>query len=683
MDYVRQYDRNYPMNITDVFMVVIRKVEGIDVLKYFPITRLRHSDMRYSMSLKGPIKLEQFGFSFDSPDISLGDSGSLIVSLSEKGFGILGIVSASKSGEGFALPFPKITDQDILLTQKVVGAYDATPFDVDLEPSSSERGIADHIVGYTSGAVFYGSIPESFRESKTNFRPTLFFETVKPFLKKEYAIPILRSRTIVDGDRTIYIDPFCITAAGLSNISNRVEPSLDMAQVCFNDYIDGIADLPVPAIKSGPLSLFQAINSEKPFNRLNMNTSCGFGMKGKKKEHCKLSKVPNVDGVLEEKYTMNPDTLVKYNEWIYRYSRGIGGRPIFSAHKKDEIKSVEKIAKGKERIFNGSPFFYSVACRKYLMPIIVFLQDNASFFEHCVGVNCMSNQWKDIYDGFSKYDNLLAGDFAGFDIEHLRIFLLMFNNLALYIVDNFLDYTPEDKSLVFRLINDGIFAAILMKNDVFGFSKGFVSGHVITITINCFIASMYMRLAWFTIMLARYRMYAEPVFSFRLKNILYTYGDDHILGTKDENFNFQKIKEALSVYGLVYTTSEKEQTDALFFPMEKITFLKRSFVPCTLRDQEIVLCPLEEDSIWKSLAYTDCETSAERHQLAILLCDANKQFWFFGEQVFEDKKKILKAMSEKYFILMGDEESTMSVKWYTYQQLTDLYFANNLNVFFA
>lgn len=615
-----------------------------------------------------------------------GDSGSLLVSLNPQGYGILGIVAGFKDNIGLAIPFPIRSTDELLNIQEVVGAYNVTPFgdELELNPACSEFGIADHLVGYDSGALFLGSVPSQYRESKSNYYKSIMYEEIAPKLTKAYEVPILRSRVVLDEvkNKQFFVDPLCVAAATLSDLRERVEPNLDMANICYNDYIDVLREIPVPEIKSGPLSLDQALNSAAPFSRLKMSTSAGYPMKGKKNAYCDQY-LENVNGVEETKYKLKPDILVKFNKWMSRYAAGIAGRPVFTAHKKDEIKSAEKIAAGRERMFNGSPFFYSLACRKYIMPILVFIQENASLFEHAVGINCMSPSWAELYDTLKKYKFFIHGDFGKFDQEHLRIFLLLFNRFCMLIVEKYLDYTPEDKSMVFRLINDGIFAAILLRNDLYLFPKGFVSGHIMTIFINCFITSMYIRLAWFTMCFARWRQTGKPVLAFRLSNFLKDYGDDNFVGTNDPDFTFRMIRDALAIYGLEYTSANKEKSEVDFFPLEEIQFLKRTFKEDVIDGHRVVLCPIEEDSIWKSLAFVDCDKSAELHQLARNLVDAHKQYWFFGRTIFEEKKDLLKGLAVKYGILIGDEDSSLVLKWFSFSQLSEQYFSTTMNIFFT
>jgi hypothetical protein len=648
--------------------LIIPKILDADADFNFEVKQVSVSNLTaYSFNINDKA-VEGVKFNLSEKLMVAGDSGSILVSASS--VKILGVLCGGIGPSPYATAtfqiVPEISDE-VLDSINPFYTVSPTALSVPVVNQTSERSILDHFITPSSSAVYLGTLPNYVHNRPhTNIRKSAVFDLVKPLMESVPMIPILHPRVIETDEGHVYVDPFNVSCAIL-NTHEGIEPPVGLVLKAFEDFVSVLDDIPVDiAKKGGPLTTQQAINGAHPFDRMPVNTAAGIPLGGKKKDYL----FQNSDG----SYSFREGVEEAYLAYRKEYIKG-RGRPIMSAHLKDEVKSVKKILAGLERMFNGSPFFFTVLSREFLMPIIVFIMDHNREFEHCVGINCMDpKQWGQLYEDLKTHGYIFDGDFAKFDLRHLRTVLLCFINFCVMIAKKYLDYSDFDIRMVVQLLTDMIYYIVCVKGDLVEFVQGFCSGAIITVIINSFVVCIYIRLAWFM---------KGFTARFRSRNVLRVYGDDNVVNTKEVSFTFLVIRDTLKEFGLVYTPSDKSDNPAPFSSIENIAFLKRKFVEAEVRGQKVVLCPLEEQSILKSLLYVKCPKSEEKVQIAKNIVDAQKQYWYHGPEKFHSWKETFRTWTVACDISLAEEGSNSALRWMSDDELADQYLAQKMTIAFT
>lgn len=101
----------------------------------------------------------------------------------------------------------------------------------------------------------------------------------------------------------------------------------------------------------------------------------------------------------------------------------------------------------------------------------------------------------------------------------------------------------------------------------------------------------------------------------------------------------------LAEWNIEYTMADKESESTNYIHMKDATFLKRSFVE---RDG-MWYAPLAESSIMKTL-HTYLKSSAidVKEQHAQLLLAANREYFLYGREIFEEKRRMLMDLSVRF-----------------------------------
>lgn len=99
---------------------------------------------------------------------------------------------------------------------------------------------------------------------------------------------------------------------------------------------------------------------------------------------------------------------------------------------KEEPIKKEKNAKGGVRLFGASPLAFNILFRQLFLPVIHFIMLNRWAFGIGVGMNCLSNEWRQLYEMLHSFGpcRIIAGDYSKFDKRMssewiLRAFRLM------------------------------------------------------------------------------------------------------------------------------------------------------------------------------------------------------------------------------------------------------------------
>lgn len=373
-------------------------------------------------------------------------------------------------------------------------------------------------------------------------------------------------------------------------------------------------------------------------DKINRSTSAGNPWKKSKKYF--LSAIPPRGDNLEP-VEASPEIMDRMKEIIQQYKDGKRAHPNFCAHLKDEPVTFAKREIGKTRVFSGAPFDWSLVVRKYFLSSIRVIQRNKFVFEAAPGTICQSSEWGDIYNYLVTFgtDQIVAGDYKAYDKRMPPAFILAAFEVMITLCIESKNFDDEDIRIMRGIAEDTAYPLTDFNGDLVEFYGSNPSGHPLTVIINSLVNSLYMRYVYY--MLSP----KDEVDDFKKYVKLMTYGDDNIMGVSKEIpwFSHTSIQNTLGRMGITYTMADKQSESVPYIDISKASFLKR-----TWRYEEELksyLCPLEHDSIEKSLmVWTRSKTICWEEQAIAVISSAIQEYFFYGEKTYHKRMKLFKDM---------------------------------------
>nr|QWT69400.1 polyprotein [Rabbit hemorrhagic disease virus 2] len=296
------------------------------------------------------------------------------------------------------------------------------------------------------------------------------------------------------------------------------------------------------------------LNFKAAFNTLDLSTSCGPFVPGKKIDHVK-------DGVMDQ-------VLAKhlYKCWSVANS-GKALHHIYACGLKDELRPLDKVKEGKKRLLWGCDVGVAVCAAAVFHNICYKLKMVARFGPIAVGVDMTSRDVDVIINNLTaKASDFLCLDYSKWDSTMSPCVV----RLAIDILADCCEQTELTKSVVLTLKSHPmtILDAMIVQT-----KRGLPSGMPFTSVIN----SICHWLLWSA---AVYKSCAE--IGLHCSNLyedapFYTYGDDGVYAMTPMMVSLlPAIIDNLRDYGLSPTAADKtEYIDVC--PLNKISFLKRTF----------------------------------------------------------------------------------------------------------
>lgn len=367
----------------------------------------------------------------------------------------------------------------------------------------------------------------------------------------------------------------------------------------------------------------------KHLDKINENSSMGFPWNKTKKGFL----IPAPDEEYPEGIDFMPEVWEKVRDIEASYKNGERVYPIFVGCLKDEATKLSKAREERTRLFMGSSIAWNIVVRKYALTFARLVQRNRELFECSVGLPAQSAEWGDLRKYLTKFglSRMVAGDYKNFDKQMLAEFILEAFGI---IVEIYREARASEEHLrILMCIGEDIsFAMCNINGDLFEIFGGNPSGHPLTVIINSLVNVLYLRYAY------RVLNPAEEVGSFKKNVALTTYGDDNVFGVSVDApwFNHTTLQEVLADIGLTYTMADKTSESVPYIHIDDVSFLKRSW-----RYDENVghfLCPLEEESIIKSLTvWVPSESLDQPSHMIAVITSANDEYFFYGKEIFEEK----------------------------------------------
>jgi hypothetical protein len=375
-------------------------------------------------------------------------------------------------------------------------------------------------------------------------------------------------------------------------------------------------------------------------NAMNFSTSIGFPGLGPKTQFVSKS-----DRIVEGIACPRDVDSMILKQISSMEAKLLAGESINSVFKSSLKDTPTKLTADKVRVFAAANMPFVMLVRKYFLTLAALVQRNKIATECAVGTVVQSPEWTELFEHIGKHgwDRAIAGDYAKFDGRMSPQFMLAAFKLLIKLAERSGNYDPDD-----LIIMRGIATEISYPTyDYFGTLVQFMgsnpSGHPLTVVINSFVNSLYLRYCWYAI--ARKKgWWRVPLFSSKVSAM--TYGDDNIMTVAKgyDDFNHTAIAEELARVSIKYTMADKEAESVPFIPLQSASFLKHYAV----WDDELNLyrSPVEEDSIAKMLhthlkskVLTMEQSSAEAIQNVAL------KYFEFGRETYTLRKVQLEEVA--------------------------------------
>nr|ULF99583.1 MAG: polyprotein [Enterovirus sp.] len=411
--------------------------------------------------------------------------------------------------------------------------------------------------------------------AKTKLEPSVFHDVFEG--KKEPA-------ALHPKDPRLEVD---LEEALFSKYVGNVEIEMpDEMKEAVDHYANQLLSLAIP---TEPLSMDEAIYGTDGLEALDLTTSAGY---------------PYVTMGIKKKDILNKETrdTKKMQECIDKYGLNL---PMVT-YIKDELRSKEKVKKGKSRLIEASSLNDSVAMRCYYGNLYRAFHQNPGTVTGCA-VGCDP----DIF--WSKIPVLMDGELFGFDYTGYDASLspLMFE--ALQKVLEKIGF-GDGKQFIHNLC----YSKHLFKNKYYFVKGGMPSGCSGTSIFNSMINNIIIR----TLVLQTYK-------GIELDHLkIIAYGDD-VIASYPYKLDPAELAKAGAKLGLHMTPPDKSDT-YVDMTWENVTFLKRNFVP----DEKFPflihpVMPMSE--IHESIRWTRDAKHTQDHVRSLCLLA-----WHNGREAYEE-----------------------------------------------
>jgi hypothetical protein len=368
------------------------------------------------------------------------------------------------------------------------------------------------------------------------------------------------------------------------------------------------------------------------FNAMNFSTSVGFPGKGPKTQFVEKSD-RSVEGISCPR-DLDPIVLEELSKMETKLLAGESINTVFKASLKDE---PTKLSKDKVRVFAAANMAFVMLVRKYFLSIAALVQRNKIATECAVGTVVQSPEWTELFEHIGKHgwDRAIAGDYAKFDGRMSPQFMLAAFKLMIKLAEKSGNYDTED-----LFIMRGIATEISYPTyDYFGTLVQFMgsnpSGHPLTVVVNSFVNSLYLRYCWYAIAKEK-GWWKVPLFNTKVSAM--TYGDDNIMTVAKgyDEYNHTAIADQLAKVSIKYTMADKDAESVPFINLSDASFLKHFAV----WDDELGLyrSPVEEDSIAKMLhTHLKSKILSMEQSSAEAVQNVALKYFEFGREVYTER----------------------------------------------
>ncbi|AVK59473.1 polyprotein [Nephila clavipes virus 1] len=482
-------------------------------------------------------------------------------------------------------------------------------------------------------------------------------------------------------DPRIQNDPFSPMLEGCKHHGKPLKPfnCVDLKEA-MEDYENLVLSKCIPQrVEVGLLPLDVVINGidgKDGYEHIEWNSSEGFpfvaerpkGAHNKKwmfnfddngkcigiNENCSLLKV------LKEKWHLRNNNIIP--------------ETVFTDCLKDCRIAKEKVLEpGKTRIFSVSPVDFTIHQRMCTLDFVVAFMACRLDLEHAVGINPDGFEWASLAQQLLTVgDNIVTGDYSKFGDTIPPEILHGFFKMVIKWYKKHGNLTWEHQKqleiMAFEIGN----SIHLMFDFLYQVICGQPSGNSLTVIINSYANSIYLRLAWLSIM--RYTKYCGlEYFHKYVKN--YSYGDDLIVSISEiikDLFNAQFLCLFFKKYNLKFTNADKSDEIVPYVNLSKADFLKRGFLVHPKRKMPLaILAPLKEESIVDTINWVNKDSFGLSNpqcqnfeDMSIQVCeDALRNAFGRGPEYYENFRQKLREFWQRHNVnFVSSDWDTLDVR---------------------
>nr|QKN88961.1 MAG: polyprotein [Picornavirales sp.] len=262
---------------------------------------------------------------------------------------------------------------------------------------------------------------------------------------------------------------------------------------------------------------------------------------------------------------------------------GLVPASYFSACLKDARILKEKVSTpGKTRVFEISPVDLTIAQRQLMLDFTAAYQNSRTKCENTIGINVNGPEWTDLatqLTSFSPY--ILTGDFSGFGPRlSLQCLEIVFDIISQWYIMHDSSRTEEQVYVEMESLKHEIVHGLhVFKNLVFRPTSGMPSGNAATVHLNSLVNSLYIRVAYLSIMREARADLADLYYFHKLVRFFHN-GDDIIMSVHPDIidvFNNESLQKFFAQYDIKYTDATKSGEIRKYCTIEEATYLKSHF----------------------------------------------------------------------------------------------------------
>jgi len=246
---------------------------------------------------------------------------------------------------------------------------------------------------------------------------------------------------------------------------------------------------------------------------------------------------------------------------------------------KDELRPLDKVENVKTRMISGTELDYTIAVRMYFGSFCAAMLANPVVSGMAPGINHYT-QWGVLATKLlSKGGKVFDGDFSRFDASEQP----WVHSAILDVIQQWYrrspTWSPMDEDVRSVLWDDLIHSihitgAGCMADHIVQWHKSLPSGHPLTTVVNSMYSLLTLTACYIHLTGDSHNMWSHVFIN--------TFGDDNVSGVDGEmceKFNQVTVAHAMwDLFGLTYTAGAKDGELVPYTSIDKITFLKRSFV---------------------------------------------------------------------------------------------------------
>lgn len=463
-----------------------------------------------------------------------------------------------------------------------------------------------------------------------------------------YGPPLMQPKWV----NGVYLNPWSLNLIK----TNKVRKCLDRddcreaEDIMFQHILSGLKQRGVP--KLSPLDIDAAINGvveDEFLRRVNASTAAGFGLKGKKRDH-----MPKVEG---EKRELTAQLQKLVAECFERFERGEYVHFVYTASLKDEPRDINKVAKGKTRVFFMSQLVALVIMRMLLGPLYLLMVEFSEVFGACIGMN-VHREAGNLFKELSKFSHLwMEGDYGNYDVSMPPDIGQSVNNVIVRLLEA-LGYNDHALKMVKGALAENLNVHVCMNLDIYSVFGIQPSGKFATAEDN----SLRGLFALIYAFVRLDKKQGGPRHDFFREVLPKLYGDDVLCSVKERvsswfnNLTYAKVVD--EEYGMEYTNSLKTAVFRPFISPSEASFLKRTFHihPGLQR----IVGKLDHNSIFKSLVWMEPSGNiSEAEQLSMTIDSSLREaFFHLNEEKYMHLRDVLIALYSKHFTVSAKIRKT-------------------------